>query len=290
MKKYLHFIAALTAILLWSASFVATKITYDSLGPMMVGFVRFLIAGLILLPICVFLKKSTIPRGADGKLVAISALLGITLYFAFENSGVALVGAATSSLIVASFPAITVLLEWLIFRAKPRPKTIIGVFIAFIGVAIITANESSFGLSANLFGILLLLFAGLVWAFYNFTIRKLNGRINSLTLSLYQSLYGALFFIPFVCIESMPIETLSPTAAFALVYLAIGCSILGYVLYNWGLEDLSASTAVSLMNLVPVFGLFFAWLILGESISLVQIIGCLVVVTGIALTSSRTNQ
>nr|WP_241396490.1 EamA family transporter [Clostridium beijerinckii] len=75
------------------------------------------------------------------------------------------------------------------------------------------------------------------------------------------------------------------TSASALIYLSVGCSIVAFLLYNLGLRKLSASISVSLMNLVPVLGLIFSILILHESVSTVQILGGVIVIIGVILSS-----
>ncbi|AQS04986.1 drug/metabolite transporter (DMT)-like permease [Clostridium beijerinckii] len=75
------------------------------------------------------------------------------------------------------------------------------------------------------------------------------------------------------------------TSASALIYLSVGCSIVAFLLYNLGLRKLSASISVSLMNLVPVLGLIFSILILHERVSTVQILGGVIVIIGVILSS-----
>ena len=87
--------------------------------------------------------------------------------------------------------------------------------------------------------------------------------------------------------EGLPTAAPSPEALWSLAYLVLGCTVVAFVLYNIGLEGLEASTASSLVNLVPVFGLLLSALVLGESITPVQLIGGAVIVTGIVLSSQE---
>ncbi len=73
------------------------------------------------------------------------------------------------------------------------------------------------------------------------------------------------------------------------VYLSLGCSVGAFLLYNFGLRKLSASTSISLMNLVPVFSIIFSATILNETISLRQIVGGVIVIIGVIL-STTTKQ
>lgn len=286
MKKTSAYFAATTAaVLLWSASFIATKIAYGIFEPMMVGFIRFLIAAIILGIVRLFCKENNRPVGKDMRTIAISGLLGITLYFAAENAGVQLTTASNASLIVASYPAITALFEFLIFRIKPTVRKLSGIMLAFVGVGIITAMQGGMNHPETLYGNIILIAAGVIWAFYNFTARSVAEKYSSLTISYYQMLFGTIFFIPLVLAECGQIQSITLSGMLAMIYLSCGCSVAAFLLYNFGLRKLSAATSISLMNLVPVFGLIFSALLLHESISVRQIIGGIIVITGVILST-----
>ncbi|WP_342782099.1 DMT family transporter [Saccharibacillus brassicae] len=104
-------IAALIAIVFWSTSFVGTKIAYASFPPLTLGAARFAIASLILGGIVLLRREFVRPAPRDLGLMALSGLLGTTVYFALENIGVQLTTASSAALIVASYPAVTALLE-----------------------------------------------------------------------------------------------------------------------------------------------------------------------------------
>lgn len=271
-NKAFYYAASTTAILLWSASFIATKFAYTTFSPLMVGFVRFLLATALLGIVKLLSKNKDRPDKKDMKRIALSGLLGITLYFAAENIGVGLTTASNASLIVASFPAITTLFEFFIYKTKPTIPKLLGITLAFGGVAVLTA-KSGFGGIEALWGNLFLIAAGIVWTFYNFLTRSVAGKYSPTTLSFYQFLFGTIFFIPLVLIEHKPIGAITAESIAAMIYLALGCSVVAFLLYNWGLRRLSAATSVSLMNLVPVFGLIFSALLLKETITLTQILG-----------------
>lgn len=288
-KDNIHYIASTTAIILWSASFIATKFAYTSFSPLMVGFIRFVIAAILLFVFRLITKDKVKPDKKDMVKIALSGLLGITLYFAAENLGVKYTTASNASLIVASFPAITTLFEFIIYKTKPTLRKVIGIALAFGGVMVLTTKSSSGG-SEALWGSLLLIAAGVVWTFYNFITRSLSNKYSPVTLSYYQFVFGALFFIPLVLIEHQPIGAITGTGIAAMIYLSLGCSVGAFLLYNFGLKKLSAATSVSLMNLVPVFGIIFSALLLKETITIAQILGGIIVIVGVILSSTTKGK
>lgn len=278
-----HFAATTAAVLLWSASFIATKIAYTDFSPMMLGFARFFVAAIVLGVIRASGSDSSpAPKGRELRAVAWSAFLGITLYFAAENVGVQLTSAGNAALIVASYPAITALLEFFVCNVRPCPQKMLGIILAVAGVAVLTPGGTG-GEDNTLAGNVLLVAAGVVWAGYNFSVRSLSEKYSPLTLSYYQMLFGTIFFLPLAWAEHDAVRSISFAGGAALVYLSLGCSVAAFMLYNFGLRKLAASTAISLMNLVPVVGLLLSAVILRESVSMQQIFGGIVVMLGVAL-------
>lgn len=290
MEQRNYYAATTIAVLLWSASFIATKIAYITFSPFMVGFLRFLIAAIILGLVRCFCHDNERPKGKDMKITALSGLLGITLYFAAENIGVQFTTASNASLIVASYPAITALFEFFIFHIMPTVKKVFGILLAFSGVGIITVTQGDISSPQTLYGNFVLIAAGLVWTFYNFTTRSINEKYSPLTLSYYQMLFGTVFFIPLVLWEQGTVQMITFPGIVALLYLSCGCSVAAFLLYNFGLRKLSAATSISLMNLVPVFGLIFSTLLLHETITLRQILGGGVVIMGVILSTNTAKK
>ncbi len=313
MRSYrAHFLGAALSMAIWSASFVATKYVYQSMAPFTTGLVRFACAAaLFMLVKFAFACMKGSPRSSEGavggqsapfqlfgfdrealKLVALSGFLGITCYFGFENIGVKYTSATNCSLIVASFPALTAFLEFLVYRKRPTVVQVAGMALAFVGVAVIVASASGPVEPGRneLAGVVFLMAAGVAWAFYNFIVRKVSAEVSSFDLSAVQSVFGALLFVPLALVDANQTQQLGPDSSLALLFLVVGCSFAAYILYNWGLEGISAATAVSLLNLIPVLGVVFGALVLGESVSLQQVVGGAVVLFGIYLGSREPEE
>ena len=286
----IYYVASATAMIFWGASFIATKFAYSVFAPIMVGFLRFSIAAIILGAVNLIKHGWVKPDKKDMKTIALSGLLGITLYFSAENIGVKYTSASNASLIIASYPAITTLFEFIIYRIKPSMKKIFGIALAFSGIAILAFAQNDATNHNVLIGNIILIATGVIWTFYNFTTRSVAKKYSPLTLSFYQMLFGTVFFIPLVFIEQGSVGTITISAGLAILYLACGCSVATFLLYNFGLRKLTAATSISLMNLIPVFGLIFSALILHETISLKQIICGIVVILGVILSTNENKK
>ena len=132
-------------------------------------------------------------------------------------------------------------------------------------------------------GDIILVGAGVVWAFYSFVTRRVGRTSPMLTVVFYQTAAGAVAFVPLAFVERAEWQTPTLGTVLVLVYLSIFCSVAAFLLYAYGLKDLDSGTAVNLLNFVPVFGVGFAFLILREPVSARQLLGGIVVIAGVAL-------
>ncbi|MGW5238405.1 DMT family transporter [Monashia sp. NPDC004114] len=279
-------VVAAAAVL--SSSYTLTKVALREVPPLTVGLVRFTVAAAVLAVWVRLTRGHEAPTRADRLRLALGGLLGITCYFSIENVGVDLATPTDAALLVACYPALTVCVESLVHRRLPRRGTVFGIGLALVGVTIIVGYSPGTH-SARLVGDVMLILSGLVWALYSFCTRDVASRYTTSTVIYHQTTAGALGFVPLAALEiprwrvpAGPGATLTSLAA-----LALGCSLVGLVLYARGLRRLQPSTAVNLLNLVPVFGLGIALLVLHERPSAAQVLGGLIVIAGV--TQSTRN-
>jgi drug/metabolite transporter (DMT)-like permease len=286
----LSYLSILGALVIWSSSFVAIKIAYETFPPITLGAVRFVVATLILGVLALLPKNRAKLEKKDIGTVALSGLMGITLYAVLQNIAMQWTSASSATLIIASYPAITLLLESLIYKVKMNLFKIIGILIAIAGVVILSYVKADTRQQGELLGVVLLLVAGIAWAFYNFLTKKVVNRYPSISLLFYQTLFGAIFMVPLALFERK--DWAAPTAlSFSMMlFLGLFCSVLAFLLYNNGLKKLPASSVTSMLNLVPIFGVFFSWVLLGEQVTLRKVIGGVVIIAGVMISARQSKQ
>ncbi len=275
----MHYVSLILAILFWSSSFIAAKIAYASFSPLLVCMLRLAIASVSMSMIGIFRKRKR-PAKNDLKYIVLSAVAGITVYYAVENIGLSLTTAANASLIGASYPVMTVLVGMAVYRMRISKRTMLGIVMAIVGVYILTAKSTD-TVEGAWRGDVLLILDGFLWGFYNFLTQSISDQCDTFTVSWYQMMTGALFFIPLLFLQKPIVQDISIASIVAILYLSVGCTVVATVLYNYGLRGVSAKTAVVLMNLMPVFGLFFSATILHETVLLKQIFGGAIVLLGV---------
>jgi drug/metabolite transporter (DMT)-like permease len=246
-------VVAAAAVL--SSSYTLTKVALRDVPPLTIGLIRFtLAAGLLAVWVHGF-RRYPRPTASDLRRLVMGGLLGITLYFAIENIGVQLATATDAALLVASYPALTALLELVIYRRRPSLAVLVGIALAVIGVYLVVGYAPEGHNSDRRIGDVLLIMSGIVWALYNFATRSVSGRHPAPVVLYYQALAGAAGFLPLAMLEhgqwrlfAHPVATITSLAALTTL-----CSVAGLGLYAKALQRLRPSTAVNFLNLVPVF-------------------------------------
>ncbi len=273
------------SIILWGSSVVATRIAGFSIGPVALAFFRIAIAAVLMSAIRLFSKeKKKRPAGKDMKLIALSALLGITFYYMIENLGIMMTAASTASMISGSYPAITLALGFAFFHEKITVSRVAGILLSMAGIGVLTFSA---GGSSSLLGIGLLVLDGVFWALYNYMVQAISDELDAFTISWYQTLWAALFYLPFLFLEKGGMPALDMTSILCILYLGAGCSTLAYILYNAGLRGVSAFAAATLLNLMPLSGTVLSALILHETVSLRSWFGGALIIAGVVIANRR---
>ena len=280
-----YYLSAILAILFWSSSFIATKIAYQSVSPLLLCLIRFAIASILMGAISLLKGNRQKIEKQDLKPVLLSAILGISVYYALENIALQKTSASDTSLIEAAFPALTALVGLTVYRERPSKRMLAGILISIAGIAVLTEYDPSE--SSSLFGNLLLLIDGFLWGFYNYETKLISGKYDSFTMTFYQTVIGTIFFLPMMVLEKPMLTSITPSVCLAILYLSAACSVAALLLYNYGLKGIPAANAAIIMNLMPIFGVFFSWLILQETISLHQVFGGIIILIGVSVSTTR---
>jgi drug/metabolite transporter (DMT)-like permease len=290
-KRRTALIAAIAVSVIWGLSFLSTKVALAALPPMSIAAARFVVA-VVALIFVVFLSRENLRFSfRDLPRMAASGLLGVSFYFLCENNGIALLTASESSLVIATIPVLTMLVDRLVLKTRLKARSYIGACLSFAGVAIIVAP--SFGGGASLrggssspAGFLCMGGAALCWVAYALLTKPLSSKYSGLSITFWQSLFGLVGCLPFAIAESPPLHALSVMVALNLLYLGLVCSAAGYLLYIVAMGSLGAGTTSVFLNLVPVVSVVAAYFLLGERLGGFTLAGGAIAVAGVYLATS----
>jgi len=274
------------AVVLWSSSYIVTKVGVGAIPPLSFAAIRFVIATIVIGILFVFVKPHESVSIKDLFRFALGGLLGITAYFSLQNLGVEKTSASDATLLIAFTPVITLVLEVIFRKARINFRQISGIVIAIIGIFMVIDISNKDVAPDRLTGNLLILATGLAWALYNFVTQKVVQKYPTITVIFWQTLFGMIALLPLAFIEMNKWQTISMSGLLGALYLGVFCSVGAFLLYAYGLKSLQPGLAVILLNLVPVFGLIFAALFLQEKSSLLQLFGGFVVITGVIISLS----
>ncbi len=162
-------------------------------------------------------------------------------------------------------------------------KSWLGAFISIAGVALVAGV--SFSLSGSISGYVYMGGAALCWVGYSLLTRPLFDRKRSrLYIVFWQNFFGFLGLLPFAMLEYKSWGDPTLPVMLHVIFLALGCSALGYWLYAHAMETLGVSITSVFINLIPVVTVIAGYIVLHERLTLLQGAGAALVLAGVYLT------
>lgn len=268
---------AFITVLLWSLSYVFTRLALRYYSSRSLGFLRFGIASIFLIAGLIATKQK-LPKPKDWGWFLGKGILSYFVYMMAFNKGSKTVTAATVSVIIATGPVLTALLVRVFYREKLKLIQYAAMGIEFAGVFIVTALKADISVNT---GVLWLLFACTAGSVSTLFLRKILETYDAFPATAYSILIGT------VCMGIAAPNALNELRAapanqiFILLVLAIFPSLIGYVTWSMAFKRSKTTTAVANYNFVPPFTTaLLGFLIAGEKPEFSTVIGGLVILVG----------
>ncbi len=273
---------------MWGLSFIFSKTALsEGIPPMTLAFLRYVMAAIILLPICLK-QEGGIRLGKLAPLGFATTLLGITVYYFFEYTGLKHTTASAASLIVSLVPMMTLLFRVLFFRERISLTRWLAVALSLVGAYLVIVTGSETG-GSSLTGNLLMVGASLCWTGYILTTPKLLMSCSSLRVSTWQALAAVVTLAPLALAERGQWVCVSPVAWLCIFLLAAVCSALCYVLYNLAMRAVDSLTVSLSINLNPITACVAGALLLGEQLTGMQLAGGILIVLSMIVDTLATR-
>jgi drug/metabolite transporter (DMT)-like permease len=272
----------------WAGSFIVVDIVTKEMDPIDLGFLRFLVATPLMILIAVVRKKPLLLPKKELPWLVVLGLTGVTLLYLFQFLGIHYTNAPTASVLINTNVIFIAILSGLFLHETLTRKRVAGIVLSFIGVFVImfsdiSKQELTFD---NLFfiGGILMLLSALCWALYSFVGKRLLKTYDEFVITTYAFGFGTLFYIPFVVLHLSPIlQQTSLNGWLAVLYLALTCSIFGYLGWYYALKHIDASKAAVFLNFIPLFTILMSFF-LGTSLTLFFLLGAALIIYGVYLT------
>ena len=272
--------------IVWGSTYLAIRVTVETIPPLASAAVRFFVAGLLMY---LFLL---IRRGPQGVRVSARELGACTLIGAallFGGNGIVSIAeqsvpSALTALIIAAIPLWVIVLR-AVTGDRVSGKTALGVILGFSGVALLVVPGSTSG-GAEGIGYVLLVLASLSWATGSFLSGKVALPRDPFTSTAVQMLCGGAIIAvaAFVGGEFNGIDpsSFSLSSIAGLAYLIVFGSLIAFTAYTWLLQNGPISKISTYAYVNPVVAVFLGWLILSEEITLMIGIGALLIIASVA--------
>jgi drug/metabolite transporter (DMT)-like permease len=273
--SFLTYLALATAVFFWGLSFVVTKIALQSFSPFCLIFFRFFTAAIFFV---ILLSRTGFPSLTKKTLksLLLLALMQPGLYFLFETYGLQYTSATKTSLIIATIPVVVLVLSAFFLKERLRPINILGVVVSLVGVAILVfGGRPQTTLQGMMIGDMLIFGAVLAASVYMIMTRRLGESLSSLQITGMQIIFGALLFLPLFLwdLPGLDWQSVSRDSFIALIVLTIFATIGAFLCYNYALTRIPAAQAAVCINGIPLVTACGAWILLGETLSSLQLIG-----------------
>ncbi len=286
-------VSLLVVVVLWATSFSVIKtLLDDDVAAADIAILRYAIA----LPGFAFIlwRAGGLPgltRGDAARVISAGVLI-VVGYHVFLNMGAARTTAGIAALVVALAPAMTLVLALVLGLDRLRLRHVLGLAVAFLGVAVVIAFGTGESLTLDgAAGPLIVLGAPLSFALYNVILKPLLGRYDLLALTAATSLIGTVGLLPFVRGSTADAVTGGSSAdVLRVLYLGIFATFLGYILWNVGLRGLGPTRAVTYTYAISPLAVVIGAIALDETVTAWLVLGAVLVVGGIALAQRAPAQ
>ena len=279
------FFAAISAVIIFGGSAIATKIAVSGIAAIDVAILRTLIGGACALPLALALRIRLPADAGQRGLLLLSGFCGFIAFPLLFTFGVMLTSANHATMILAILPIITgaIAMGW--DRQKPRRLWWLGCAIAFAGEILLIYEPTVPG-TTSVTGDMLVLIANLFASVgYVAGARLQRSGYSARGTTFWGICLFALLLIPLAPFM-LDFETLASAGSYAwggVLYQAIGVTIIAYIFWYWALGTGGIARVGLFQFLQPLSGVMLAWLILDERLSLLFLLSSAIIMAGVIL-------
>lgn len=204
------------------------------------------------------------------RFYALYGFFSIFLFYTLYFYTVTISSVSFAVLLLYTAPMYSIILGRLIFNEKITKEKLTALVMVTLGVLFVNGSGASFSTKALVFGLL----SGFTYALYGILAKFAVRKEEPEKALFYTLLFGMIFLAPFS-------DFSAPTGAIPYLFaLAFFPTFLGYVLYNHALKEVEVSRASIVATVEPVVAIFLAFLLFGEKLSLVQLLGAALIIGG----------
>lgn len=283
---------AIIVIVIWASTFVSAKILLNNFSALEIMLIRILIAYIAL---WLIYPHRPVFFGFRQELLFIAAgICGVTLYFLMQNIAIDYSTSSNVSIIISLAPIITALFAHLFLdNEKLSIRFFIGFLVAVSGVLLVSIN-GKFNLKLNPIGDMLAFLAACSWAMYCVIMRKIMAVKQNLILCTRKVFfYGLVTMSPVFFVTEFNLDPgrfTNPVSIFNLLFLGLGASAFGFIIWNRTVETLGAVKTSVYLYLQPVVTVSLSAIVLGDKIMPLTVAGIVLTLVGLILSENKNKR
>lgn len=285
------YLMLLVSVALWGGTWPVGRTIANSLTPVNAAFLRFVMASVMLIGICLLSESRQSLQVPHHQLFRLF-ILGATGVFGYSFlffSGLKTTPAGRAGLIVGCIPACIAVGGSLMSRKRLSFGSIAGIILSLAGVYfVISTGVSQERLLGNIgTGDAMILGCVACWTCYSLLAKSVMRDITPLVTVTWSCLFGTLLLLPFSLMGGnlwLDITTIQGRDWAGLIYLGIFATGIGYYWYYCAIHHVGPVASGIFINLVPLFALLFSYVFLKETILPFQLFGGLMIISGVLIT------
>ncbi|RJP52863.1 MAG: DMT family transporter [Anaerolineaceae bacterium] len=292
-SKVIPYLEVTFAVVVWGATFIATKIALREVSPATIVWLRFAMGTAILGAVVIARRQFALPEKREWLYLVMLGFIGVTFHQWLQATGLQTAKATTTAWIVATTPVFIALLGWLALKEKLNWVQTGGIAVAAFGVLLIVSKGNFSALFAGeegTFGDLLIFISALNWAVYTILSRRELARHPAARMMFFVMLLGWLFtniwifgFGP----GTSEIKNLTSSGWNAVLVLGVFGSGLAYIAFYDALQAIPASQLGAFFNIEPLVTALLAAFMINEAITAVSLIGGAIIILGVWLVNRK---
>lgn len=281
-------LALFVTMMIWGVNLTAVKVLTQSLDVLLVALLRMVIATLVLVLLW-YRGGYSWPRW-NGNILWLGAGGAFFLVYLQQiifAEGLARTSATNAALILSLGPMVSVLLEAAVFRRQIQKSQAAGVALALMGVALVILSRPGAQLTAAALGDLLFFASVLSFASGGVMMQLLARHVPMLTIGVFVHAVGScMLLLHASMVVHSPVQAISGMTGFSwslVLFSAVFATGLGSAVWARGIQVLGVGHTASYLSWVPVFGVAFGVIFMGEELTTMHIMGGILVIAGATL-------
>lgn len=267
---------------IWGSSFIFMRLSCPILGAMVVTDARIILAALSMICFCAVTSLAMRWKENWRHFLVVGLTNSAIPYFLFACAAL-YIPAGYSAILNATSPFFGAVLSAWWLRDRLTYRKIAGLFLGFSGVAIVSAHGAVTMTVASVIAMAGCLVASLCYAIVALYIKTYASHVQPAVLGAGGLSVASILLLPFAVYQLPPFENVTFSSVASVLVLGIVCTALAVFVYYQLIKNIGPSKALTVTFLIPIFGIVWATLFLGESITTHILAGCALIITGMYL-------